>query len=83
MSKINHPNLVPAYAVIIINNIAYIVMPLMLYSDLATILEFKYSQGIHDESAITTIIKCCLEAIICWNNRTNKKRNWNNNDERI
>lgn len=75
MSKINHPNLVPAYAVIIINNIAYIVMPLMLYSDLATILEFKYSQGIHDESAITTIIKCCLEAIICLNNN-----NWFHRD---
>ena len=75
MSKINHPNLVPAYAVIIINNIAYIVMPLMLYSDLATILEFKYSKGIHDESAITTIIKCCLEAIICLNNN-----NWFHRD---
>ena len=60
MSKIIHPNLVPAYNVIIFNNKAYIVMPLMLYGDLSSIVNFKYMQGIHDEYAIATIIKFCL-----------------------
>ena len=67
MSRIIHPNLVRAYTVIIPNNKAYIIMPLMLYGDLKSILKYKYLNGIHDESAIATIVKCCLEAIICLN----------------
>ena len=42
-------------------------MPLMLYGDLKSIIKYKYLNGIHDESAIATILKCCLEAIICLN----------------
>ena len=75
MSRIIHPNLVRAYTVIIIKNLAYIIMPLMLYGDLSSIIRFKYIKGIHDESAIATIIKSCLEAIICLNNN-----NWFHRD---
>ena len=41
MSKINHPNLIKAYAVIIANNNAYIAMPLMLYGDLSSVISYK------------------------------------------
>ena len=75
MSKINHPNLIKAYAVIIANNNAYIAMPLMLYGDLSSVISYKYITGIHDENAIATIMKCCLEAIICLNNN-----NWFHRD---
>ena len=50
-------------------------MPLMLYGDLSSIVNFKYMQGIHDEYAIATIIKFCLEAIVCLNNN-----NWFHRD---
>ena len=75
MTRIIHPNLLRAYAVIIPNNKAYIIMPLMLYGDLSSIIKFKYMRGIHDESAISTILKFCLEAIICLN-----ENNWFHRD---
>ena len=75
MTRIIHPNLLRAYAVIIPNNKAYIIMPLMLYGDLSSIITFKYMRGIHDESAIATILKFCLEAIICLN-----ENNWFHRD---
>ena len=75
MSRIIHPNLVRAYTVIIINNLAFIIMPLMLYGDLSKIISFKYQKGIHDESIIAIIIKSCLESIVCLNNN-----NWFHRD---
>ena len=75
MTRIIHPNLARAYAVITLDNLAYIIMPLMLYGDLKSIISFKYLNGIHDESALVTIIKFCLEAIICLNNN-----NWFHRD---
>ena len=75
MSKIIHPNLINAYAVIIVDCTAYIIMPLMLYGDLSNIISFKYSKGIHDEAIIATIMKYCLEAIVCLNNN-----NWFHRD---
>ena len=75
MSKIIHPNLVQAYAVIMVDNTAYIIMPLMLYGDLSNIMLFKYSRGIHDENVIATIMKFCLEALECLNNN-----NWFHRD---
>ena len=75
MTRIIHPNLLRAYAVIIPNNKAYIIMPLMLYGDLSSIIKFKYMKGIHDESAIATILKFCLDAIICLN-----ENNWFHRD---
>ena len=75
MTKIIHQNLVRAYTVIIVNSKAYIVMPLMLYGDLSSIIKFKYPEGIHDEFAIITILKCCLEAIVCLN-----ENNWFHRD---
>ena len=75
MTRIIHPNLLRAYAVIIPNNKAYIVMPLMIFGDLSSIIKFKYMKGIHDESAIATILKFCLEAIICLN-----ENNWFHRD---
>ena len=47
MSKIVHPYLIQAYAVIIMDSKAYIIMPLMLYGDLSSIISFKFSKGIH------------------------------------
>ena len=75
MSRIIHPNLVRAYTVIIFNNKAYIIMPLLSYGDLSSIISFKYSKGIHDEIAIATILKYCLEAIVCLNDN-----NWFHRD---
>ena len=75
MSKIVHPNLIKAYAVIIVDCTAYIIMPLMLYGDLSNIISFKYSKGIHDEIIIATIMKYCLEAIVCLNDN-----NWFHSD---
>ena len=75
MTKIIHPNLVRAYTVISYNQKAYIVMPLLLYGDLSSIISFKFLRGIHDESAIATILKSCLEAIICLN-----ENNWFHRD---
>ena len=75
MSRIIHPNLVRAYTVITFNNKAYIIMPLLLYGDLSSIISFKYSKGIHDEVAIATILKYCLEAIVCLNDN-----NWFHRD---
>ena len=75
MSKIVHPNLIKAYAVIIVDCTAYIIMPLMLYGDLSNIISFKYSKGIHDEIIIATIMKYCLEAIVCLNDN-----NWFHRD---
>ena len=75
MSKIVHPNLIKAYAVIILDCTAYIIMPLMLYGDLSNIISFKFSKGIHDENVLATIIKFCLEAIVCLN-----KNNWFHRD---
>ena len=75
MSRIIHPNLVRAYTVITFNNKAYIIMPLLLYGDLSSIISFKYSKGIHDEIAIATILKYCLEAIVCLNDN-----NWFHRD---
>lgn len=75
MSKIVHPNLIQAYAVIIVDCTAYIIMPLMLYGDLNKIISFKFPKGIHDENALATIIKICLNAIDCLNNN-----NWYHRD---
>ena len=75
MSKIVHPNLIQAYAVIMVECKAYIIMPLMLYGDLNNIISFKFSKGIHDENVIATIMKICLEAIVCLNNN-----NWFHRD---
>ena len=75
MSKIVHPNLIQSYAVIIMNDTAFIIMPLMLYGDLNSIISFKFSKGIHDENVIATIMKYCLEAILCLNNN-----NWFHRD---
>jgi serine/threonine protein kinase len=75
MSKIVHPNLIKAYAVIILDCTAYIILPLMLYGDLSNIISFKFSKGIHDENVLATIIKFCLEAIVCLN-----KNNWFHRD---
>ena len=75
MSKIVHPNLIKAYAVIILDCTAYIIMPLMLYGDLSNIISFKFSKGIHDENVLATIMKFCLEAIVCLN-----KNNWFHRD---
>ena len=75
MSKIVHPNLIPAYSVILVDCKAYIIMPLMLYGDLSNIISFKFSKGIHDEIVIATIMKFCLEAIDCLNNN-----NWFHRD---
>ena len=36
----------------------------MSYGDMGVILSFKYPNGIHDEVAIATILKYCLEALI-------------------
>ena len=75
MSRIVHPNLVPSYAVIILDIKAYIIMPLMIYGDLSSIISFRFSKGIHDENVIATIMKFCLEAIDCLNNN-----NWFHRD---
>ena len=75
MIKIVHPNLIKAYAVIIVDCTAYIIMPLMLYGDLSNIISFKYSKGIHDEIILATIMKYCLEAIACLNDN-----NWFHRD---
>ena len=75
MSKIIHQNLIQSYAVITKDYIAYLIMPLMLYGDLSTIISFKFSKGIHDENVIATIMKYCLEAIVCLNNN-----NWFHRD---
>ena len=75
MSKIDNPNLIKAYAVILVSNKAYIIMPLMLYGDLSNIISFKFSKGIHDENVLSTIIKHCLEALVCLNNN-----NWFHRD---
>ena len=75
MSKIVHPNLIQAYAVILVETTAYIIMPLMLYGDLSSIISFKFSKGIHDENVIATIMKFCLNAIDCLN-----QNNWFHRD---
>ena len=75
MTKIKHPNLIGAYAVIAANNNAYIVMPLMQYGDLSSVIKYKFYGGIHDEIAIAIIMKCCLEAIACLNSN-----NWFHRD---
>ena len=75
MSKIVHPNLIQAYAVILVESTAYIIMPLMLYGDLSSIISFKFSKGIHDENVIATIMKFCLNAIDCLN-----QNNWFHRD---
>ena len=75
MSKIVHPHLIQAYAIITIDCKAYIIMPLMLYGDLKNILSFKFLKGIHDENVLATIMKYCLEAIDCLNNN-----NWFHRD---
>ena len=50
MSRIIHPNLVRAYTVIIPNNKAYIIMPLMLYGDLKSILKYKYLRALFNQN---------------------------------
>ena len=75
MSKINHPNLIQAYAVIIVDCTAYLIMPLMLFGDLSNIIAFKFSKGIHDENVLATIMKYSLNAIDCLNNN-----NWFHRD---
>ena len=75
MSKIVHQNLIQSYAVIMVDNTAYIIMPLMLYGDLNAIITFKFSKGIHNENVIATIMKFCLDAIVCLNNN-----NWFHRD---
>jgi len=75
MSKIVHPNLIRALAVILVETKAYVIMPLMLYGDLKSIINFNYPKGIHDEIALATIIKYCLEAIVCLN-----QNNWFHRD---
>lgn len=75
MSKIVHPNLIQAYAVIVVDCTAYIIMPLMLYGDLSKIIAFKFSKGIHDENVLATIMKYCLNAINCLNDN-----NWFHRD---
>ena len=76
MSKIVHQNLIQSYAVIMVDNTAYIIMPLMLYGDLNAIITFKFSKGIHNENVIATIMKFCLDAIVCLNNN-----NWLRNSK--
>ena len=75
MSKVTHPSLIGTYCTIITENNAYIMMPLMIYGDLSSIISFHFSKGIHDEIAIATILKNCLEAIDCLNNN-----NWFHRD---
>ena len=75
MSKISHPSLICTYCTIIVENFVYIMMPLMSYGDLKSIISFHFSKGIHDEIAIATILKMCLEAIECLN-----KNNWFHRD---
>ena len=75
MSKIVHQNLIQSYAVIMVDDTAFIIMPLMLYGDLSSIISFKFSKGISDENVIATIMKYCLEAIVCLNNN-----NWFHRD---
>ena len=76
MSKISHPSLINTYCTIINENFVYIMMPLMSYGDLKSIISFHFSKGIHDEIAIATILKMCLEAIECLN-----KNNWFHRDK--
>lgn len=68
MSSLIHPNLIRNYQTIITEKFAYIIMPLMSYGDLSSIIQFRFSKGIHDEYIISTILKSCLEAIVCLNN---------------
>lgn len=67
MSEIIHPNLIRTFGSIVKDEIIYLIMPLMCYGDLHTILSFKFSKGIKDETAIATLMKMCLEGIICLN----------------
>ena len=62
-----HPNLIHCYISITKGNTLNIVMPLMSYGDLSIIMSFKYSHGLHDEVAISTIFKSCLIALDCMN----------------
>ena len=67
MAKMIHPNLIRCYIAITKGNTLNIVMPLMSYGDLSIIMSFKYSHGLHDEVAISTIFKSCLIALDCMN----------------
>ena len=67
MAKMIHPNLIRCCIAITKGNTLNIVMPLMSYGDLSIIMSFKYSHGLHDEVAISTIFKSCLIALDCMN----------------
>jgi serine/threonine-protein kinase OSR1/STK39 len=64
MNKAKHPNLIQSYIEILKGEVINIIMPLMSYGDMGVILSYKYPNGIHDEVAIATILKYCLEALI-------------------
>ena len=47
----------------------YIIMPLMSAGSLSSIINFKYPQGIKDETIIATIMKFCLLGIKSLHNK--------------
>ena len=67
MSSIQHENLIKTYTTCISGHKIDIVLPLMNMGSLNFILNYKYPNGIKDVKIIATIIKSCLEGLICLN----------------
>lgn len=67
MSSIQHENLIQTYTTCTLGHKIDIVMPLMDQGSLNFLLCYKYPTGIKDISLIATIIKNCLEGLICLN----------------
>jgi serine/threonine-protein kinase OSR1/STK39 len=67
MSSIQHEYLIRTYTTCTCGHKIDIVMPLMNEGSLNFILNYKYPSGIKDVSIIATIMKNCLEGLICLN----------------
>jgi serine/threonine-protein kinase OSR1/STK39 len=67
MSSIQHENLIKTYTTCTSGHKIDIVMPLMNAGSLNFVLAYKYPNGIKDESIIATIMRDCLEGLICLN----------------
>ncbi len=67
MSSIQHENLIKTYTTCTSGHKIDIILPLMNMGSLNFILSYKYPNGIKDTCIIATVIKCCLEGLICLN----------------
>lgn len=67
MSSIQHENLIRTLTTCTSGHRIFIIMPLMNAGSLNNIIAYKYPQGIRDVAIIATIMRDCLEGLICLN----------------